>query len=254
MLSKVLPLAIYPIGIALILGLMAFVLTFRSRRRMQRLVLLALLTLLWISSMPRFADWAIGGLEAAYLGYSSDGAPNADVAILLGGALSDAPASGQPDVNDAVDRVLLAARLYRAGKVSMILVSGGNLDWNSAGVPEAQMIADLLVELGVPRTALVLENSSRDTHENAVNCAAIVAANGWGEALLVTSAWHMPRAVAAFEEAGVSVIPAPTDFRNHAAAPLTVLDFLPDADALARTTTAIKEWIGLLYYRIRGWA
>ena len=84
--------------------------------------------------------------------------------------------------------------------------------------------------------------------------AAIFKEHGWRNGLLVTSGVHMPRAVAAFRKAGLDVTPAATDV--HAGHPrfTSLLDLLPDAGALARTTLAIKEIIGLCVYRYRGWA
>jgi uncharacterized SAM-binding protein YcdF (DUF218 family) len=160
--------------------------------------------------------------------------------ILLGGA-SDS-------------RILYASRIYHAGKAPRILISGGNLPWGSAAVPEAEQIADLLVEFGAPRSALILETKSRTTRENAVNSAAIFREHGWRNGLLVTSGAHMPRAIAAFHKVGLDVVLAATDIY---AGPLqldSLLDLLPDAGALARTTSAIKEMIGLRVYRFRSWA
>ena len=116
------------------------------------------------------------------------------------------------------------------------------------------MIADELVELGVPRDAIVLDTASENTHENAVDSAAILQARMWRSALLVTSGAHMPRALATFKKAGVTASPAATDIQVTYPLFQSFLDLIPDADALARTTNAIKEYIGLVAYRIAGWA
>ena len=78
--------------------------------------------------------------------------------------------------------------------------------------------------------------------------------HAWRTALLVTSGAHMPRALAAFQHAGIDVTPAATDIRVVYPLYSSALDFLPDASALAQTTDAIKEWIGLVAYRAWGWA
>ena len=116
------------------------------------------------------------------------------------------------------------------------------------------MIADLLAELGTPRSALILETKSRNTRENAINTAAIFKDNGWRQGLLVTSGAHMPRALAAFQKVGLDVTPAATDIHAGPGQSVSLIDVLPDAAALARTTSAIKEIIGLCVYRYRGWA
>jgi uncharacterized SAM-binding protein YcdF (DUF218 family) len=110
-----------------------------------------------------------------------------------------------------------------------------------------------LVELGVPRSALILDTKSRNTRENAVNTAAIFKVRGWRSGILVTSAAHMPRALAAFQRVGLSVVPATTGVR---AGPTEFdgLDLQMSNEARRRTTEAIKEILGLLVYRLLGWA
>ena len=120
--------------------------------------------------------------------------------------------------------------------------------------PQAELIADFLVELGVPRTALILETASRNTRESAVNTAAIFKEHGWRTGLLVTSGAHMPRALAAFQKLGLDVTPAATDIHARPLKSVGLFDLLPDAEALVRTTSAIKEMIGLSIYSLRGWA
>ena len=111
-----------------------------------------------------------------------------------------------------------------------------------------------MVEIGTPRSALILETRSRNTRENAVNTAAIFKENGWRHALLVTEGVHMPRALATFQKVGIDVMPAATDIPSWSLNVDSNLDFLPDVAALAWTTSAIKEMIGLCVYRHRGWA
>jgi uncharacterized SAM-binding protein YcdF (DUF218 family) len=222
--------------------------------RTSRAILAAGIAVLWIASTPLFSSWLYDRLEAEYPPVAIKALPVSDVAILLGGAVGrPLPPRLAPDASDAIDRVLHTARLFHAGKAEAILVSGGNLPWQTAPEPEAELIAGLLVELGVPRSAIALEPESRNTRENAVNSAAVVKLNNWRSALLVTSAAHMPRALAAFEKAGVGVTPASTDIRVTYPLFESVLDVLPSAGALALTTDALKELLGMLDYRMRGW-
>jgi len=253
--SKFLPLFVYPAGVMILAGLAALGLSIFGFVRISRTVLAIGLAYLWVASSPIFANWLYAQLEREHPSVAVEALPRADVAIVLGGAIGQPlPPRAVPDASDAVDRVLHAARLFRAGKAKAILVSGGNLPWLSASKPEAALISDLLVELGVPRSAIVLETESRNTRENALNSAAMISARNWKTALLVTSAAHMPRAVAVFRRAGIDAIPAVTDIRVTDPLFESVLDFLPDVGALARTTDAMKEYLGLLVYRMRGWA
>ncbi len=106
------------------------------------------------------------------------------------------------ELTDSTDRVYQAAKLYRAGKAKTVIVAAGNQPWNEGRVPEAQLIRDLLVEWGVSRPSIVLDTASKNTHENAINAAVALRENGCQSSLLVTSAWHMPRAIAAFKKLG----------------------------------------------------
>ena len=112
---------------------------------------------------------------------------------------------------------------------------------------------DLLVEWGVPREAVFTETRSETTRENALFAAEIIRAQGWERMLLVTSAAHMGRAVGSFRAVGLDVIPSPTDYGVVEAAPLDLLDFLPDSRALEETTAVVREVIGVWFYRWRGW-
>jgi uncharacterized SAM-binding protein YcdF (DUF218 family) len=252
-LSKLLPVFIYPLFVALLLA--GISLAMWRFRRTARIALALSIAILWVASMPAFANWLYGGLEARYPAMPIEALVHADIAIVLGGAIGQpVPPRIVPDLQEASDRVLEAARLFRAGKVDQILVSAGNLPWLKSAKPEATLIGDLLVEFGVPRDAIVLETESRNTYENAINSFAIVQSRGWRTALLVTSAAHMPRALSVFKHAGINVVPVSTDVRVTYPLVENIFDFLPDAGSLARTTDAIKEIVGLFIYRARSWA
>jgi uncharacterized SAM-binding protein YcdF (DUF218 family) len=75
---------------------------------------------------------------------------------------------------------------------------------------------------------------------------------GWQKIILVTSAWHMPRAARLFRKAGVDFIPFPVDFQIDSNSSLTLLDFLPRAEGLQKTETALREWYGILFYALAG--
>ena len=115
------------------------------------------------------------------------------------------------------------------------------------------MITVILNQLGVPSDAIVIEGDSRNTYENAAHVAPILRQRGWTSALLITSGVHMPRALATFAKAGLEASAAATDIQGRRPFYLGVLDLLPDAGALAMSTSAIKEYIGLAVYRARGW-
>lgn len=254
-LSKLLPLFVSPLGLTMILMATALLLSFTRFRRLLRTALLLALAILFVASMPVVGDTLLSRLETRYRPVPVEAHAPADVAILLGGALGQPlPPRLEPDLGEPADRILHAWRLWRDGRVSRILVSGGNLPWQPSAAPESELIAAMLRELGVPPEAILLDTTSRNTFENAAESRRIWSAEGLGSGYLVTSAAHMPRALAVFRRAGLTVEPSPTDFRVRMPFYDGVLDFLPDPGALGRTTWAIREMIGLAVYRMRGWA
>jgi uncharacterized SAM-binding protein YcdF (DUF218 family) len=197
------------------------------------LVLLGLaLIALRLAATPFCANWLEWRLESEFPPVNVETLPQSDTVILLGGV--------GLDLNNPTNRIMHALQIYRAGKAPLILYSGGN--------------ADPLVELGVPHAALILDTESRNTRENAVNTAAIFKARGWRSGILVTSAAHMPRALGAFQRAGLSVVPASTGIESRPPQFDIYLDLQMDREAIRRTTAAIKEVVALLVYRFLGWA
>jgi uncharacterized SAM-binding protein YcdF (DUF218 family) len=253
-LTKLLPIFVYPLGLAIVLLLFSRLAIILDWRRAGVLSASGALALLWVCSTPVFAEWAMASLERQYPATAISDTPEADVAIILGGTLGQAvPPRVSPDLGSASDRVLHAARLYRAGKVKRILVAAGNIPWLPALKPEAQLIRELLVEWGVPEANIELGGASRNTYENALEISAMRETSGFASALLVTSAAHMPRAIAVFRRAGLPVMPSTTDVEVIDGRALDLLVWLPDVNALAMTTAAVKEWIGLWTYRARGY-
>ena len=144
-------------------------------------------------------------------------------------------------------RLVEAIRIWRLlGKRPRFLFVGG------VGEPgkraEAPLVAQAAVALGVPEDALQWEAASRNTRENA---SAIAAELGRSPFVLVTSAFHMPRAVAACRAQGLSPVPAPCDYR--APLEITAWDYFPASEYLWDSALAIREYLALVYYRLRGW-
>lgn len=253
LLTKLLPVFVYPVGLTLLLALAGIAALLAGWRRIASAALGLAFAVLWVCATPVFGDWTLSTLERQYPPVTIADTPEADVAIVLGGAISPAiPPRVSPELADASDRVLYAARLYRAGKVKRVLVTGGNLPWFPSAPSEAQSIRDLLIEWGVPPSAIEIAGASRNTYENALEIVDIRRTSPFASALLVTSAAHMPRALAVFRHAGLPVTPATTDVEGTGG-PVNLLGWLPDAEALATTTAAMKEWIGFLGYHARGY-
>jgi uncharacterized SAM-binding protein YcdF (DUF218 family) len=199
---------------------------------------------LWAWSMPMLSHWLRGAVENQYPQVPIAAVPQAQAVVLLGGGVSPPPIGGSEiDLHSAADRVWYAARLFHAGKAPLLILSGG-ADPERHAYSEARAMATFIVDLGVPAQAMVLEEASRTTRQNATFSAALLKASGINRILLVTSALHMPRAVALFTAQGLQVIPAPTDFEASQPPPPGLLAWLPDAMALDGSGRAIKEIVG----------
>ena len=175
-----------------------------------------------------------------------------DVIILLGGGINgsvpDLTGTGTPS-EEMSCRILTAVRAQRQLGVPVI-VSGGAV---FAGQPaEAPVVRRFLLDLGVPAGQVIVEARSRDTRENARYCREILAGSGFTRPLLVTSAYHMPRALRAFRAVGVTVTPLPAQFATGGDKPSLWVQWLPDANALHRSSQALHEYLGLFWYRLSG--
>jgi len=253
-LSKLLPLFLYPVGLSLSLGLIGSLCSLLKFRRLALACVGSAMIVLWICSTPFVASRAIASLERQYPPRTMAQTPVADVAIVLGGALGQPlPPRVEVNLSGAAGRVLHASRLYRAGKVKRVLVSAGNILWALAIKPEAELIKELLVEWGVASEAIEIETASRNTYENAREIERMWKGRGFKSALLVTSAIHMPRAIAVFQRGDLPVVASTADVLAVDRDPLDLFVWLPDASALAVTTNALKEWMGILVYRLRGY-
>lgn len=252
-LSKLIAQLVYPIGVSIWLVLLAVVLIWLRWRWGATVVLLLSIGCLWVCSTKVFSDYIRGSLESRYAPVSVDASPSADAIVVLGGGLGGIVSPRLTvDLNSAADRVLHGARLFKAGKAPVVIVSAGNIEWLSASGPGSHVMAALLEEWGVPESAIVLESKSRNTYENALYTKQILDDREFESVLLVTSALHMPRSVAIFRGTGIDVIPSPTDIEIVDRGGRTVLDWLPDAGSLAGITRAIKEYFGLVYYWWKG--
>ena len=254
LLSKILPLFVYPLGLSIGLMILAGILCWRGWRRPPIALVSFSAIFLWVTSSYAFSHWIRATLEWEYRPVAVEESPVADAIVLLGGFTREArPPAITSHLKDGADRAVHAARLYRAGKAPVVIVSGGEAKVLGTTKPESTAMTEYLVEWGVPKHAILQESKSVNTYENATYTKEILTEYKIHTVLLVTSALHMPRAVATFHSAGIDVIPSPTDYEAVEGNQAIILGLLPDVDALEGTTRAIKEYIGYMVYWLRGW-
>lgn len=251
--SKIAATLVLPLNLSILLGLVALVMARRRRGGLAATFGFLALAILVTASLPVVSDALVYSLEREYPPADPAAAPTAGAIVVLGGALAPgaSPRLG-PELVDSSDRILHAARLFRAGKAPLVIPSGGRLPWSVSARSEASEIADLLVEWGVPRTAIVEEGNARTTSENAVELVRLLRARGVRRVLLVTSSLHMRRALASFRAEGLEAIPSPCDALVAAPKPREALDWVPRPGALEQTHVALWELLGLAYYRVTG--
>jgi len=257
--SKFLPLLVFPLSVVCLALAVATLAPLRASWR--RSLAAGALALLLAASCSPLSKGLGRSLEWQNLPRAEY--PVADAIVLLGGATR--PASfprGRAELDESSDRIFEAARLYHAGKAPRLHIAGGRLDWGANLGPETPDIEGILHDLSVPSEVLVRDNVSRNTYENATVAKRMLEPLGVKRILLVTSALHMPRAAGLFRRQGFEVIPAPADFRMTAGGPEAplfeedlrslLLQGIPQAETLAYTTNVLREWLGILVYRMRG--
>lgn len=250
-LSKFLPQLIYPFSFALLLLLLGIGFILFGRRWKGLFAVFISFVILVVAGSP-ISKRVYAKHERSFPVMPVESSRQAGAIVVLGG---DVGIPSAPRVTSQLNgnRLIHAYRLYQAGKAPVILISGGNVFPQEGLEPEAVYSRRLLEEFGVPPGAILLESDSRNTHENAVRTRKILGAIGIDQILLVTSGFHMKRAVLTFEKSGFDVIPSPSGISVVDYAQPQLLDWWPSLGNLKKAQILIHEKIGLMVYRIRGW-
>jgi len=157
-------------------------------------------------------------------------------------------------IGSAADRINHTLLLYKSGKIKKIIISGGSGRLIDIGTREADDLANLLVLMGVPREDMLVENQSRNTHESAVEVAAMLQPlTRPSDCLLITSASHMRRSLATFRRAGWNCTPFPVDFQGHFRNFTFDVLFIPKVEAMVWWQALLKEWTGYFSYWVVGY-
>jgi len=251
-LAKILGFFALPSNLVIMLGLAGVVLmATRFRRWGCRLAGISIVLTAIIGLTP-FGNALILPLEQRFPSWSEGGRPPTGF-IVLGGAL-DAVVSGarhEIALNEAAERMTEVAALARRYPGARIVFSGGSGQLVFQGQNESELAVRLFGYFGIPAERVELENRSRDTVENARFTRAIADPKPGERWLLVTSAYHMPRSIGAFRQAGFAVEAYPVDWRTRGTSDLW-RPFTNLGDGIRRTDTAAREWVGLLAYRLAG--
>ncbi len=210
----------------------------------------AALLLLYVLAIPYTSDRLIGLIENRYPRLAADECPPAEAIVVLGGAVSDL-VKNAPEWTEAVDRFEQGVALYRAGKAPRLVFGGGTLPWVGRNYTEGDAMAAAAVSHGVPAEAIRVVREVGNTAEEARGVAELARKEGFRRIILVTSAFHMPRAALLFRRHSLEILPFPVDYQAVKGRPVTLLSFLPQGTALLNSEAAFKEFYGLVYYLLR---
>lgn len=252
LLSKLVWLIAQPLSLAFLAAALAALLSFAGLRKLGGLSALGASLLLFTTLYTTAGPVALQSLENRYPKPTSD-PESVSCMIVLGGAFDNEVTSrrGGMEFNQAADRFIESLRLAIRFPQSRILVSGGDGSFSGVYEGEAQASERFFTAFGVSADRLVKENTSRTTYENTANTADMLRSQGLDQCLLITSAFHMPRSMALFANAGIAVTPWPVDYRTGG----TVrpgLDFTQPSLNAQITATAAREWMAIVGYRMAG--
>jgi len=251
-LSKTFGVMLLPTNFLIGIGLLGAALLATRWARLGRGLLIASVVALAVCGFSPLGNWLLYPLEQRFPPWNeARGAP--DGIIVLGGPIDPdlSAAHGVTVVSAGADRVIAAAALARRYPNARIIYSGGNANLISGEAREADYASALFESLGVSKVRLAMERRARNTRENAEYSKALAAPKTGERWLLVTSAYHMPRAAGVFRKAGFAVQPFPVDWRVGGAADLLSLRNF-SIDGLASVDVGMREWMGLVAYRITG--
>ena len=263
---KLLPLIFLPQGLVLFLigFLILYVIIKKTIRHKDKIFLLPTLlmafVILWVSSTPFFASYLMETLENSTQKPTLKDIKSCDAVVILGGALK------LPDYRienrewkEQVNRFEMGLRVFKHG-VPKIFFTPGRNPWLDPSIKSGGKIQlQKATERGIPKDVIFIADqmmkNTYNTHAEALGIRNLCQKNNIKKIALVTSAWHLPRSCFIFREVlgdSVEIIPTPCDFLSRQFDPHPLLWVAPDARATSMTSLAVREYLGLLWYKLTG--
>ena len=241
-LHKILPIVVSPLFI--IFFILFYGIIFKSRK----IIILGFCFLIFLS-LPIISNNINNYLQKDYQPEEISNIIEADAIVVLSGMVSviKTDKKFKYEFGGAVDRILSGMDLFKNKKAPILILTRGKLPWNY-GVPEGEFLRDFAIKFGIPKESILLTENVKNTDEEAKSVKRILNIDN-AKVILVTSAFHMPRAQKVFEAANLKVIPFAVDF--HASKKITFIDFIPSASGLSGTSSSVREMIGRLYYSLK---
>ena len=241
-LHKILPLIFSPL--MLVIGLIILGIIFNLRK----FNLIGVIILI-LSSLPIISNKFIAYLEKDYQPIEISEIESADAIVVLSGMIKTIgdKENLKYEFSDSIDRFFTGLDLFNNNKSPILILTRGKIPW-SFGIAEGEYLKKLAIKYGIPEEKIILTEEVQNTDQEAKAIKKIL--NDNAKIILVTSAFHMPRAEKVFKAAEIKVVPFPVDFYNSKSK-TTMMDFIPSAGSLFDTSHFVREMIGRLYYNLK---
>lgn len=235
-----------PPGIFILILLICFYFLRKQKNKFAD-ILLFITIIFYIFTTPAVSNQIIRSLENKYTLPKN---LNGDVIVMLsGGATLDTPNIGGSGhlSGFAANRLITSAELYKKLNIP-IIITGGQVFKNTGR--EADVAENILINMGIPKDKLLVEDQSLNTAQNAKFTKVILDKNNFKRPILVTSAFHMERSVIQFKKLDINVLPFPTDYQTNVNSKLTFNDLIPAGDSIQKINIAVKEYLGILFSKL----
>jgi len=242
-LHKILPLIVSPLFMILVMVIGGLIIGSRK-------ISFTGIAILILCSLPILSSELTSYLEEDFQLKSTSDVDTASAIVVLSGMVRTIKTKDgfAYEWGDAADRIFAGIDLFKENKAPSLILTGGRLPW-SVGKPEGEYLRDVAIKYGIPKNHILLTENVENTDQEAKAVKKILSTDD-PKVILVTSAFHMPRAKKVFEAAGITVIPFPVDFRSSAEK-LTFMNFIPSAAAFYTTSFFIREVMGRAYYNLK---
>ena len=238
-LHKILPLFLMPIIVVILLIVIGL---YKKRNSL----IYFTIALLYMLSTPIFSDAFFKLVERNQYRKSITSIEQADAIVVLSGMLSIHEIDGEEYIDwGDPDRFFGGVELMKAGKAPNLIFTGAKMPWGKSSRTEGAVLTDYSIEYGISPDQIFISGPVTNTVDEAIAVKKMTLGN---KIILVTSAFHIPRAQMLFENEGFEVVPYPVDFKSLTADSLTAMDYLPNAQSLSKTELGMRELMGRLFY------
>ena len=242
-LHKILPLIFSPLMLIMVL------IIFGAIINSKKISLIGVIILI-VCSLPIVSGKLVAYLESDYQLSKPSNIEPADSIVVLSGMIRTINSKDGLDYEfgEASDRIFAGINLFKEKKAPKLILTRGKLPW-SVGIPEGEYLKEIAINNGISENNILLTENVENTDQEAKAIKKLLSKDKhW--VLLVTSAYHMPRAQKVFEAAGINVVPFPVDFQKGLSK-ITFMSFIPSANALSETSFFVREMIGRIYYNLK---